>query len=56
MSILSIVTNAAKALSNLPRGSHRWEKPEVGKIKVNVDASFHCDDRAGATSAIIRDG
>jgi ribonuclease HI len=56
ISILSIVTNVVKALSNLPRGAHRWEKPEVRKIKVNVDASFHGDVRAGTTSAVIRDG
>jgi ribonuclease HI len=55
MSILSIVSNAAKALSKVPRGTHRWKMPEVGKIKVNVDASFYRDDRAGAVAAVIRD-
>jgi ribonuclease HI len=55
MSILSIVSNAAKALSKIRRGIQRWKKPEVGKIKVNVDASFYRDDLAGAVSAVIRD-
>jgi ribonuclease HI len=55
MSILSIVSNAAKAAAKPPCGVHRWEKPEARQTKVNVDASFHCDDRAGATAAVIRD-
>jgi ribonuclease HI len=33
----------------------RWKRPEPRQLKLNVDASFHEDSRAGATGAVIRD-
>ncbi|KAM3271769.1 hypothetical protein ACQJBY_042149 [Aegilops geniculata] len=32
-----------------------WKKPTRGKVKINVDASFHEDILSGATGAIARD-
>jgi ribonuclease HI len=33
----------------------KWLKPELRYIKLNVDASYHDDQRAGATGAVLRD-
>jgi ribonuclease HI len=56
MSIFSMVANAAKAtvvggMSQVVR----WSRPQVRYIKLNVDASFHVDRKAGATTAVLRD-
>jgi hypothetical protein len=56
MSIFSMVANATKAtvvggISQVVR----WSRPQVRYIKLNVDASFHVDRKAGATAAVLRD-
>jgi ribonuclease HI len=50
-----ITANAAKARSGGAHPGRRWVKPEVRKIKVNVDGSFQCDMHAGAAGAVARD-
>jgi hypothetical protein len=36
-------------------GKHAWSKPEIRQVKINVDGSFHIDDRAGSVGAVARD-
>jgi hypothetical protein len=54
MSILSIKANAMKALKSAGINKARWSKPKPSHIKLNADASFHEDRRAGATGAVLR--
>jgi hypothetical protein len=56
LSILAIAANAAK-VPKLPIGSgeNRWSKPKPRVLKINVDASFHVEQHAGAIGAILRD-
>lgn len=56
LSVLSLCTNFTKAA----QGSHngelvKWTKPELCQVKLNVDASYHSEEGAGAMGAIIRD-
>jgi hypothetical protein len=55
MSILSIVTNSARASATARPRSIKWCVPSENKVKVNVDGSFHSDDHAGVVGAVIRD-
>jgi ribonuclease HI len=55
MSILSIVTNSARASANARPRSVKWCAPCENKVKVNVDGSFHSDVHAGAVGAVIHD-
>jgi ribonuclease HI len=56
MWILSIVANSARA-TNVQGNSEivKWKKPEPRFIKLNVDAAYHGDQRAGSTGAVLRD-
>lgn len=56
MSILSIVANSAKA-SKVQGNSEtvKWLKSEPRYIKLNVDAAYHEDQRAGSSGAVLRD-
>jgi hypothetical protein len=46
--ILAITANAMKASkSNLVIGEERWQRPEPRVLKLNTDASFYADSRAG---------
>lgn len=57
LSVLGIAghANAASAHSMTPNAQVKWSKPNPGFVKLNVDASFHADEGAGATAAVIRD-
>jgi hypothetical protein len=55
MSILTITANASKSKGKGDPRSERWTRPEARFLKLNVDASFHVDDHAGAVGAVIRD-
>ena len=44
----SMVRNSTSAIE-------KWSLPGPGFIKLNVDASFHVDIGAGATTAVLRD-
>jgi hypothetical protein len=55
MSILSIVTNAAKPPRTTGSNDSRWTKPGPRQVKLNVDASFFEDEKAGGTSDVLRD-
>jgi hypothetical protein len=33
----------------------KWVRPEPRHIKLNVEAAFHDDRKAGATGAVLRD-
>jgi hypothetical protein len=39
----------------LEKPKPRWTKPEVGTVKINVDACFLADAREGATGLVVRD-
>jgi hypothetical protein len=54
ISILSITSNAKVGLKGHATGVV-WVKPKPRYAKLNVDASFHVDSRAGAVGAILRD-
>ena len=34
---------------------HMWKKPSTGRVKVNVDASFHADTLSGTCGVVVRD-
>jgi hypothetical protein len=53
MFILSIVTNAAKPLRTIGSTDNRWIKLGPRQVKLNVDAYFIEDERAGGT--VLRD-
>jgi ribonuclease HI len=36
------------------RAWQHWQRPQPGWIKCNVDASFHAEDRRGATGVVLR--
>jgi hypothetical protein len=55
MLALSIMTTASKAMKKPKDGNHAWSKQEIRQIKINVDGSFHIDDRAGSVGAMARD-
>jgi ribonuclease HI len=56
ISILAITANAMKASKSiLVTGEERWQRPEPRVLKLNTDASFYADMRAGSVGAIIRD-
>jgi ribonuclease HI len=51
-----MVANSAKVSKPSGQGMlERWSRPAPRQVKLNVDASFHADDAAGATGAVIRD-
>jgi hypothetical protein len=53
--ILSIVSNAAAVAH--PKAQNveaKWTRPDLRKVKINVDASFHQDLWEGALRAVIR--
>jgi hypothetical protein len=54
--ILAVAANVAK-VPKVPIGSGeiRWSNPEPRVLKLNADASFHVEQRAGAIGAILRD-
>jgi hypothetical protein len=55
-SILSIVANSLKVYGKQSQNEvARWTRPEASHMKLNVDASFHDNRRAGATRAVLRD-
>ena len=54
-SILSIAANYAGGKKNGADRTVRWTRPIPRQVKLNVDASFHDDMRAGATGAVLRD-
>jgi hypothetical protein len=35
--------------------TEKWSRPEPRQVKLNVDASFYDDLKAGATRAVLRD-
>jgi hypothetical protein len=41
--------------SKLATKEERWQRPEPRVLKLNTDASFYADSRAGSVGAIIRD-
>ena len=58
LSIKVLATNFVRA--NSPNQPTRmldqiWRKPDLGIVKINVDASFHADTMAGACGAVARD-
>jgi hypothetical protein len=56
LSILTMVANSVKVSKPSGQGMlERWSRPSPRQVKLNVDASFHADDAAGATGAVIRD-
>jgi hypothetical protein len=55
MSMLAISANAAQARGKPNVTENRWETPLARQLKVNVDGSFHLEEREGAASAVIRD-
>jgi ribonuclease HI len=56
MSILAIVANSARAMKIQGNSETvKWLKPDPRYIKLNVDAAYHEDQRAGATGAVLRD-
>ena len=55
MSILGIVANALAMEPRVKDRKVRWERPAMGVLKLNVDASYHADEGSGATGAVIRD-
>jgi ribonuclease HI len=56
MSILTIAANSKKESTTGGAGSElRWARPKPRYIKLNVDASFHDDKKAGAAGAVLRD-
>jgi ribonuclease HI len=55
MSILSIVTNAAKPPRSTGSNDSRWIKLGPRQVKLNVDDSFFEDERAGGTVVVLRD-
>jgi ribonuclease HI len=56
LSILSITANAAKvSKSTGTQLEVKWTSPAPRQVKLNVDASFHENEAAGAVGAIIRD-
>ena len=56
MSVMAIANNFQDA-NKKPRDNHiqRWLKPDPKFVKVNVDAAFFENERAGATAVVIRD-
>lgn len=56
MSVLAIANNFHEA-NKKSRENHvqRWLKPNPKFMKVNVDAAFYENERAGATAAVIHD-
>ena len=57
MSIQVLATNFVRA--NTPNQAVRksdqvWKKPEVGVVKINVDASFLADNLSGSCGVIAR--
>uniref|UniRef100_R7WB26 non-specific serine/threonine protein kinase n=1 Tax=Aegilops tauschii TaxID=37682 RepID=R7WB26_AEGTA len=53
MSIRGIVANALATKVKAPMRKSRWVKPASGLIQLNVDPSYHVDDGAGATGALL---
>lgn len=54
--VLAIAANFHEA--NLPRSVTnplRWMKPDIGFVKLNVDAAYFAEEGKGATAAVIRD-
>jgi ribonuclease HI len=54
-SILSIVTNSGNVYGKKKLTNVKWVRPEVRHVKLNVDASFHEDAKAGSMGAVLRD-
>jgi ribonuclease HI len=54
MSVLAIA-NAASVRGKPNLINHHWETPLSRQLKVNVDGSFHLEEREGAAGAVIRD-
>jgi ribonuclease HI len=54
MSVLAIA-NAASVRGKLNLIKQHWETPLTRQLKVNVDGSFHLEEREGAAGAAIRD-
>jgi ribonuclease HI len=54
MSVLAIA-NAANARGKPILTEYHWETPLARQLKVNVDGSFHLEEREGAAAAVIRD-
>ena len=55
MSIRGIVANALAMKPGVKDRKVRWERPAMGVLKLNVDASYHSNEGSGATGAVIRD-
>ena len=56
ISVLAIANNFHQAnLKIRVVHEHKWSKPEPKFVKLNVDASFHMDEGAGAIAAVLRD-
>ena len=55
MSIRVIVANSLAAKAKEATKQIRWARPAKGVIKLNVDASYHVDEGAGATGAVLQD-
>jgi hypothetical protein len=54
--VLSIVANAARVTEKRTDVmTEKWSRPEPRQVKLNVDASFYDDLKAGATGAVLRD-
>jgi hypothetical protein len=56
VSILSINVHAGKQQASPGHdGDVTWSRPQARKMKLNVDATFHVEEGAGAVGAVIRD-
>ena len=54
---LAIASNYQCSCVRKPEGGeHKWVRPEPKFIKLNVDAAYHEDEGAGATSEVLTDG
>jgi hypothetical protein len=53
ISVLTITSNAAKAVAKPSRLGARWSIPNPRQVEVNVDGSFHHDSHAVAVGEVI---
>jgi ribonuclease HI len=54
-SIRAITANSAKAKALVNVAGQKWLKPRSHYVKVNVDAAFVIEEKAGSAAAVMRD-